>query len=152
MEAARTSQVPPGGHGAALPGSSAPPSRRRLRLSSDERLVARVRRGSEEAFATLWERYQGPLLSYCRHMLGSHEEAEDAVQQVFVSAYRALARDDDRDVAVRPWLYRIARNQCFDVLRARRPAEELADDEPSVVGLSEEVSGRAELRDLLRDI
>jgi RNA polymerase sigma factor (sigma-70 family) len=152
MEAARTSQAPPGGHGAALRGSGAQPSRRRLRLSTDERLVARVRRGSEEAFATLWERYHRPLLSYCRHMLGSHEEAEDAVQQRFFNAYRALARDDDRDLAVRAWLYRIARNQCLDVLRARRPADELADDEPSIVGLSDEVADRAELRDLLHDV
>ena len=150
---ARTSQAPPGGHTAVLRGSSAQqPSRRRLRLSGDDRLVARIRRGNEDAFAALWERYQGPLLSYCRHMLGSHEEAEDAVQQVFINAYRALARDDDRDVAVRPWLYRIARNQCLDVLRARRPAEELAEDEPSVVGLSDEVAGRAELRDMLHDL
>jgi RNA polymerase sigma factor (sigma-70 family) len=121
------------------------------RLVSDERLVARVRGGNEAAFTLLWERYQGQLLSYCRHMLGSHHEAEDAVQVVFANAYRDMLRSS-RDLRVRPWLYRIARNQCISMLRVRRPVEELRDEEPSQTGLSEQVAGRAELRDLLRDL
>ena len=134
------------------PGSVAPPSVARLRLSSDGRLVGRIRDGSEEAFTTLWERYHRPLLSYCRQLLGSHHEAEEAVQQTFANAYRALRQGEERDLQLRPWLYRIARNQCFSMLRARKPAEELGDEEPSLVGLSEEVAGRAELRALLRDL
>ena len=141
-------------------GSTGPPSRRgvarpsiqRLRLSSDERLAGRVRTGSEEAFTLLWERYHRPLLSYCRHLLGSHHEAEEAVQQSFANAYRALSQGDERELHVRPWLYRIARNQCFSVLRARKPVEQLGEDEPSLVGLSEEVAGRAELRAMLHDL
>ena len=121
------------------------------RMASDERLVARVRAGDEAAFALLWERYQGQLLSYCRHMLGSHHEAEDAVQVVFANAYRDMLRTS-RDLRVRPWLYRIARNQCISMLRVRRPVEELRDQEPSQTGLSEQVAGRADLRDLLRDL
>jgi RNA polymerase sigma factor (sigma-70 family) len=124
----------------------------RLRRSSDERLVRRVRAGNEEAFTILWERYQRPLLSYCRHLLGSHHEAEEAVQQSFTNAYRALSRGDERELHVRPWLYRIARNQCFSILRARRPQAELGEDEPSLVGLSDEVADRAELRAMLRDL
>jgi len=99
-----------------------------------------------------WERYHRPLLSYCRHVLGSHHEAEEAVQQVFVNAYRAMAGDDERELQVRPWLYRIARNQCLSMLRARRPTEELGAGEPSLVGLSDEVAGRADLRAMLRDL
>ena len=74
------------------------------------------------------------------------------MQQVFVNAYRAMAGDDERELQVRPWLYRIARNQCLSMLRARRPTEELGAEEPSLVGLSDEVAGRADLRAMLRDL
>jgi RNA polymerase sigma factor (sigma-70 family) len=124
---------------------------RRIALSSDERLVKRVRAGSEEAFATLYERHQHKLLSFCRHMLGSQHEAEDAVQQTFVNAYRDIVRAE-KDLRVRPWLYRIARNQCISMLRARRPEAELGADEPSLQGLSEEVAARTDLRELLDDL
>ncbi len=142
---------PPGGRSAA-PRSPAAPSARRLRLAPDERLVGRVRGGSHEAFAVLWERYQLPLLSYCRHLLGSHHEAEEAVQQAFANAYRAMARAERRELRVRPWLYRIARNQCFSLLRSRKPADLLREEEPSLVGLSDELADRAELRATLRDL
>jgi RNA polymerase sigma factor (sigma-70 family) len=128
-----------------------PRSPRLLRLASDQRLVARARAGSEQAFAVLYERHYRKLLSFCRHMLGSAEEAEDAVQQSFISAYRDMLRDD-KELKFRPWLYRIARNQCISVLRARRPVADLDQLEPSTIGLSEQASDRDELRDLLRDL
>ena len=127
------------------------PSRYLLKLASDEKLVARVRGGSEQAFATLYERYQSGILSFCRHMLGSREEAEDVVQQSFANAYRAML-GSEREINLKPWLYRIARNQCISALRARRHEAELADDEPSLVGLSDQVAQRDQLRHLLRDL
>ncbi|HEY6396681.1 MAG TPA: hypothetical protein VIX82_04405, partial [Solirubrobacteraceae bacterium] len=48
-----------------------------LRLQSDERLISMVRRGSPAAFEVLVARYQGRLLAFCRHLLGSREDAED---------------------------------------------------------------------------
>jgi RNA polymerase sigma factor (sigma-70 family) len=149
MEATGWIQAPEGGT-ARLPvqrSRSAP----LLRLSSDERLVARIRAGNEAAFETLFERYRGPLLSFCRHMLGSQEDAEDAVQLAFTNAYRDILRSG-RALHVRPWLYRIARNQCITTLRNRRPQAPLEDDEPSLLGLSEEVAGREDLRRMLRDL
>ncbi|KKL04470.1 hypothetical protein LCGC14_2615730, partial [marine sediment metagenome] len=122
-----------------------------LRLASDERLVARVRAGSEPAFAELYERYYRRILSFCRHMLGSQEEGEDAVQQTFINAYRDMLRSD-KELRFRPWLYRIARNQSLSMLRARRQEAELSDAQPSLVGLSEKVAGRGDLRDLLHDL
>src|SRR5437764_11208228 len=62
-------------------------SKHLLALAGDERLVAHVRRGNEAAFEVVYERYVPGILGFCRHMLGSREEAEDAVQQVFASAY-----------------------------------------------------------------
>src|SRR5947208_125199 len=132
-------------------GHAYPRSRHLLRLASDERLVGRVRAGSEQAFAVLYERHYRKVHSFCRHMLGSAEEAEDAVQQSFVSAYRDMLRDD-KEINFRPWLYRIARNHCISALRARRPVAGLDEAEPSTVGLSQQVADRDELRDLLRDL
>ncbi len=103
-------------------------SGRLLKLASDESLVGRV-----------------------RAMLGSRDEAEDAVQQTFVSAYRDILRDD-KEIKLRPWLYRIARNHCISTLRRRRPEAPLDGEQASVTGLAEEVSGRGELRALLADL
>src|ERR687896_2483515 len=55
-------------------------SKRLLALAGDERLVEAIRRGSEAAFEVAFERYGAGVLAFCRHMLGSREEAEDAVQ------------------------------------------------------------------------
>ena len=119
-------------------------SKRLLALRSDTALVERVRAGDESAFEVLYERHVAGVLGYCRHMLGSPQEAEDVVQQAFVSAHRAMRRDS-REIAFKPWLYTIARNRCVSVLRARReqPAE-LPD--LSTAGLNEQVERRADLR------
>jgi hypothetical protein len=88
--------------------------RRSLRNARDERLVAQIRGGdgpaARTAFEVLYDRHHRGVLAFCRHMLGSFEEAEDAVQHTFSSAYRALLRDD-REIALRAWLYAIARNR-----------------------------------------
>jgi RNA polymerase sigma factor (sigma-70 family) len=89
-------------------------------------------------------------------MLGSAEEAEDAVQHTFVAAYRDLQRGGEREIALKPWLFTIARNRCLSLLRARRevPAEADALDsrEQSGAGLAEQVEERADLRRLLADV
>jgi RNA polymerase sigma factor (sigma-70 family) len=87
-----------------------------LRLQSDERLVSLIRRGSTVAFEVLVSRYHARLLAFCRHLLGSREDAEDVLQEVFSAAFNAIL-DDDRPINVRPWLYRIARNRSLNHLR-----------------------------------
>jgi RNA polymerase sigma factor (sigma-70 family) len=122
-----------------------------LRVASDERLVAHVRGGSEAAFEVVYDRHHRGILAFCRHMLGSVEEAEDAVQHTFIAAYRDLV-GSDKDIQLRPWLYTIARNRCYSMLRSRRerPLGEL--DEPVTENLSVEVQRRQDLRDLLADV
>ena len=124
---------------------------RLLRLASDEHLVDALRGGSEAAFEVIFTRHHRGVLSFCRHMLGSVEEAEDAVQHTFLAAYRDLVRST-KPIRLRPWLYAIARNRCLSVLRARREqaADELA--EPSTEHLSHEVERRHDLRALLGDL
>src|SRR5881409_960720 len=87
-----------------------------LRLQSDERLVALTRRGNQHAFEALVARYQSRLLAFVRHMLGSREDAEDVLQEVFAAAFNAVLADE-REINVRPWLYRIARNRSLNHLR-----------------------------------
>jgi RNA polymerase sigma factor (sigma-70 family) len=127
-----------------------PRSPKVLAAFSDERLVEQVRRGNEAAFEVVFDRHHRGILSFCRHMLGSADEAEDAVQQTFISAYDAL-QADARDIRLKAWLYTIARNRCLSILRARREQPAELDDVP-VTGLSEEVQQRADLRELLADL
>jgi RNA polymerase sigma factor (sigma-70 family) len=129
------------------------PSRLR-RNASDERLVAALRRGDEQAFEALYDRYHQPLLGFCQHMLGSREEAEDALQHIFVSAHRHLCRDGGPD-HLKAWLYTIARNRCVSILRARRETLSIEPEhEPSTEGfvVAGEVERREELEELLGDL
>jgi RNA polymerase sigma-70 factor (ECF subfamily) len=92
-----------------------------LRHASDDRLVALARAGSERAFAEIMRRYQRPLQFYCLHLVGA-PRAEDAVQQAFLQAFVSLRDGARREIALRPWLYRIARNCAIDLLR-KQPFE-----------------------------
>ncbi|HEY5190315.1 MAG TPA: RNA polymerase sigma factor, partial [Solirubrobacteraceae bacterium] len=90
-----------------------------LRLQSDERLIAYVRKGNTSAFEVLISRYESRLLAFCRHLLGSREDAEDVLQEVLTAAFNAILADE-RAINVRPWLYRIARNRSLNHLRRAR--------------------------------
>jgi RNA polymerase sigma factor (sigma-70 family) len=126
-------------------------SKRLLALAGDERLVQQLRRGNELAFEVAFERHGTGILGFCRHMLGSPEEAEDAVQHTFAAAFQDLQRDGEREIKLKPWLYTIARNRCLSVLRSRREqAAELT--ELPTEGLHEQVARRSELRELLADL
>jgi RNA polymerase sigma factor (sigma-70 family) len=130
------------------------PRGRSLRPVGDERLVARVRAGDEDAFEAIYDRYYLGLLAFCRHMLGSRHEAEDALQHSFASAYRALRRGDS-DVDLRPWLYTIARNRCLTALRSRRDEVDIDRVElerGTFDGLPMQIQVRAELREIVEDL
>jgi RNA polymerase sigma factor (sigma-70 family) len=125
-----------------------------LKLQGDAKLVAMVRSGNPGAFETIVDRYQGRLLGFCRQMLGSTEDAEDVLQEVFVNAYKAMLRDE-REINLRPWLYRIARNRSLNHLRKpTADAQESMDMVPAVEASStaERVHNREEFRQLLVDV
>lgn len=125
-----------------------------LKLQGDEKLIAMARSGNPGAFETIVDRYQGRLLGFCRQMLGSTEDAEDVLQEVFVNAYRAMLADE-REINLRPWLYRIARNRCLNYLRKpKAEAQESMDMVPEVDAAStaEKVHNREEFRQILCDV
>jgi RNA polymerase sigma factor (sigma-70 family) len=125
-----------------------------LKLQGDAKLIAMARSGNPGAFEMIVDRYQGRLLGFCRQMLGSTEDAEDVLQEVFVNAYRAMLRDE-REINLRPWLYRIARNRCLNHLRKpTADAQESMDMVPAVEASStaECVHNREEFRQLLVDV
>jgi RNA polymerase sigma factor (sigma-70 family) len=113
--------------------------------------VARVRAGDERAFELVFDRYHRGLLAFCRRMLASDDEAEDALQHTFMAAYRAL-RSSERPILLKAWLYTIARNRCLSILRARREQVVFDDGHAAGDGLAADVDRRAELRGLLADL
>jgi RNA polymerase sigma-70 factor (TIGR02960 family) len=88
-------------------------------------LLARARTGDEEAFRALTEPHRRELQLHCYRMLGSLQDAEDALQDTLLAAWQGLGGFEGR-ASVRTWLYRIATNRCLNALRAarRRPAKE----------------------------
>ncbi len=84
-------------------------------------LVARLRAGEDEAGRALNQLYHEAIVRFCRSYLGTIEEAEDAAQEVFCNLLRTRFVPDN----FRAWLYRLARNQCLNVLRKRRNIQAL---------------------------
>jgi RNA polymerase sigma-70 factor, ECF subfamily len=98
-------------------------------LMTDEELFALVRdRNDEEAFRTLFKRYDKRLYAYCLRALGSHEDAQDMFQTISLTVYDKRASFSDGSFAA--WLFTIARNSCLKGLRQRKHTVEFTEDLP----------------------
>jgi len=122
------------------------------RLSSDERLARMVSRGSTRAFAALYERHHQSLYRYCRSIVRQPEDARDALQSTMTRAFAALCAGE-RDLAVRPWLFRIAHNESISILRRRRADDSvLPDEQPGDLDVERTVEQRERLALLVADL
>jgi RNA polymerase sigma-70 factor (ECF subfamily) len=121
-------------------------------------LVERSRQGDITAFNGLVEKYQQSVYNLCLRMLGSPQSAEDATQEAFIAAFKAMS--GFRGEAFRAWLFRIAANSCYDEMRRRRSRQassldephgegERAIDVPSSRATPEEIAEQRELAELL---
>jgi RNA polymerase sigma factor (sigma-70 family) len=138
--------------GYALPIPSRPAPLSAGRHTSDERLARLVANGSARAFALLYQRHHQALYRYCRLILRDEHEAQDALQSAMTRAFVAL-RARERELAVRPWLFRIAHNEAVSILRRRRPTTPLTEAlEPAELTVERTLEGRERLAALLADL
>ena len=131
------------------------PAGRRLgaaRLLSDDRLARRAAKGDRRALEEIYSRYQQDLYRFCLAMVGNPQDAQDALQNTMVKVLRALP-GEERRIQLKPWLYRIARNESVETIRKRRPSAELkAEETPSAEAIPETVEARERLRELIGDL
>ena len=99
-------------------------------------LVRGLRAGRRDAFERLYGEYHTPIYNLCARVLGDREEAKDVTQEVFIKAFDQLPEADAESFGLRPWLYRVATNACFNTLRSRRRVDAGCD-----AGLAQVASG-----------
>lgn len=116
----------------------------------DEReAIHRCLSGDRNAFAVLVGQYQAQVIALCLRMTGSREDAADLAQQAFLQVYRHLDQHDP-DQPFRPWLYRIATNECISFLRRKRNKSTATSDEV-LASISDTAEGAPALVDLAED-
>jgi RNA polymerase sigma-70 factor, ECF subfamily len=89
---------------------------------SARQLISRAQAGDREAFAAVFEQYKNLVYKTAYLLLGEAQDAEDALQEVFMQVHRSLAGFDPRRGAFTTWLYRITLNYCLNLRRRRKPA------------------------------
>lgn len=122
-----------------------------LQLLSDERLARRGAGGDEHAFEAIYRRYNQPLYRFCLAMTGDPQDAQEALQNTMLKVLRALP-GERRRIKLKPWLYRIARNEAIEVIRGRRDNDELESELPCAGTVAETAETRERLRSLLSDL
>jgi RNA polymerase sigma-70 factor, ECF subfamily len=109
--------------------------------TDDEALMSAMRSGDESAMGVLYDRYSGVVYSVALRVLGDTAAAEDILQDIFIQLWRNPARFNSQRGNIGPWLAVIARNRAIDVLRKRRPEDDIAD---VVVSVTPDIAGDAE--------
>jgi RNA polymerase sigma factor (sigma-70 family) len=122
-----------------------------LRLLGDDRLARRAAEGDGQAFAALYQRHHQALYRYCRAILGNSEDAADALQNTMMAALRSLP-GEQREIRLKPWLYRIAHNESISLLRRRPPHAGLEEASNVAAPRGSDPATRERLRQLVADL
>ena len=122
-------------------------------------LMGAVASGDRRAFGTLYQQTSAKLYGICLRLLGSDAEAQEVLQDVYVTVWRKAAQFDPGRASAITWLATLARNRAIDRLRARRPsgddldaAAEVADDGPSALAIIEQDEDAARLARCLDEL
>jgi RNA polymerase sigma factor (sigma-70 family) len=121
-----------------------------LRVLGDDRLVRLAAAGDSRAFELIYERHHQALYRYCRSMVGNEHDAADALQSTMTSALRGLA-GESREIALKPWLFRIAHNECISLIRKRRQHVEI-DESLGLEAPEHDPALKERLRELVGDL
>jgi RNA polymerase sigma-70 factor, ECF subfamily len=135
---------------------SVPSTHTEPELSLDGQQLVAARGAQPGAFEALVRRHQAPLYNFCLRLLTQPDDAADVAQETFVQLYSNLEKLDAHE-PLSPWLFRVARNRCIDIIRRRRtvpldtthdePDDEPRDEEP----LPDELVERADVQRLLAE-
>jgi RNA polymerase sigma-70 factor (ECF subfamily) len=98
---------------------------------TDEQLVERIKADQGRGFAHLYHRYKHRVYAYCYRLLRHPQNAEDATQETFMKIHRSLHQLENPG-SLQTWMFSIARNEAFTILRRARPVEELEKAENEV--------------------
>jgi RNA polymerase sigma factor (sigma-70 family) len=121
-------------------------------LLSDARLARQATDGDQRAFSAIYRRYHQDLYRFCLSILGRPDDAQDALQNTMVKALRSLP-GEERQIQLKPWLYKVAHNESIDLLRKRRDGPELDGTRASgALEIAETVALRERLERLLADL
>jgi RNA polymerase sigma-70 factor (ECF subfamily) len=119
-------------HRGSVPDAAAPPP---SSTSDDPLLISRARQGDAAAFGILYERHRMSVYRYIAYRTQRQEVAEDLTSEVFLNAWKAIRRYQERGVSFRSWLLRLAHNEVVDFYRTRRSETTLPEDGPLMPAL-----------------
>jgi RNA polymerase sigma factor (sigma-70 family) len=126
--------------------------RGRSRLLGDRHLTRLAKRGDRKAFEAIFRRYHQELYRYCRAIVGDEEEAHDALQNTMAAALHSLP-GSKREIALRPWLYRVAHNEAISILRRRQQTlDPIQIEQLRTPAAEAEADSRERLRRLVTDL
>ena len=102
-----------------------------MRILTDDQLVEQFQLDEARAFVQLYHRYKHRVYAYCYRLLRHPQNAEDAAQETFVKIHRSI-HQLEKAASLQCWVFSIARNEAFTILRRRRPTEELDEESESM--------------------
>ena len=100
---------------------------RTVRILTDDQLVEQFQLDEARAFVQLYHRYKHRVYAYCYRLLRHPQNAEDAAQETFVKIHRSIHQLENA-ASLQSWVFSIARNEAFTILRRTRPVEELNEE------------------------